>query len=349
LNKERIKRQRIMNFPNIFSSPLRHKNYLKGLVATMLTITSIYFLHKNFYQKNAYAQKNIEEKEIQKLEESLKHIMIRCYGIYTLIGSKPITQLSVLDPGFINFNEMSEEQIRERYEQLPDAAKELTSFEEFKDQPSLDYDQKELWDFWYKRWKNYTGRKYLFYEIDDYIELNGEKKRSLEGVFVNVLETAYILKKHYEEFKEVVGRDFDPLEVVYELPNRSESEFWRKIKGNFFSGLLFGFGEKNAFLFQLRADGKIPFHGNFLFEDFLETKKKAHMLHLHTRSLSIEDLSIPDYISFSPTDPIRLRYKQEREEILKIYSKKNFLNKTLLFLNSESFQPDVIKNSDIRS
>ena len=337
-----------MNLPKIFSSSLKSKIYL---IAIILSLIFICFLYKIFSLENRYNQNThvaqIEEKELQKLEDSLKHIMIRCHGIYTLIGSKPITQLSVLDPGVINFREMSEEQIRERYEKLPDKVKEMTSFEEFKDQPSLDYDQKKLWDFWYKRWKNYTGGKYLFYEIDGYVEVGGQKKRQVEGVFVNVLETAYILKKHYEEFKKVVGKDFDPLEVVYELPTRNESEFWRKIKGDFFSGLLFGFGEKNAFLFQLREEGRIPFHGNLLFLDIEEERKKSKSI--NKKELTINDLCIPDYVSFSPTDPIRLRYKQEREEILKIYSKKNFLKKTLRYLNSESFQPDVIKISDIEN
>lgn len=321
----------------------------KRLIFIVLILTSMYFLYELFKLEDRNTKNNYAatiENEFQKLEKSLKQIMIRCYGIYTLIGSKPITQFSVLDPGVINFREMSEKQIRERYEQLPDKVKELTSFKEFQDQTSLGDDQKELWDFWYKRWKNYTGEKYLFYEIDDYIEVNGEKKRVVEGVFVNILETAYILKKYYPLFKSAFGQDFDPLTVTYELPNK-DSEFWKAVKGDFFWGLLFGFGEENAFLFQLRSEGRIPFHGNVLFEDLKEAEKKASML--HKRNLSIEDLSIPDYISFSPTDPIRLRYKQEREEILKIYLNQNFLKKTLRFLNSESFQPDVIKRSDIEN
>jgi len=346
--EKRPKRQKIMNLPNIFSSSLKSKIYL---IAIILILIFICFLYKSFHLENGYNQNTrvaqIEEKELQKLEEALKHIMIRCYGIYTLIGSKPITQFSVLDPGILDFSKMSEDQIREIYDQCSDKVKELTTFEEFKEPVFLHYDQEELWNFWYERWKNYTGAKYLFYEIDNYIELNGEKKRILEGVFVNVLETAYILKRYYSAFKDAFGRDFDPLEVVYELPNRNESEFWRKIKGDFFSGLLFGFGEKNAFLFQLREEDRIPFHGNLLFLDVEEERKKSKSM--NKKELSINDLCIPDYVSFSPTDPIRLRYKQEREEILKIYSKKNFLKKTLRYLNSESFQHDVIKISDIEN
>ena len=338
--------QRIMNRPNIFFS--KSKISLKIVISILLlTFFCFTFFLKNNTQNSKHQRLNCisTEEDPEKLEEALKHIMIRCYGIYTLIGSKPITQFSVLDPGILDFSKMSDDQIREIYDQCSDKVKELTTFEEFKEPVSLQYDQEELWNFWYKRWKNYTGEKYLFYEIDDYIELNGEKKRSLEGVFVNVLETAYLLKKYYEDFKKVVGRDFDPLEVVYELPNRNESEFWRKIKGDFFSGLLFGFGEKNAYLFQLRSQKRIPFHGNLLFLDVEEVRKKDKSI--NKKELTINDLCIPDYVSFSPTDPIRLRYKQERDEILKIYSKKNFLKKTLRYLDSESFLPEVINISDI--
>ena len=71
--------------------------------------------------------------------------------------------------------------------------------------------------------------------------------------FVDILKLAATLQEHYELFSRETGMDFDPCKCVLDM--EKGSEFWEEIwnKGNnvALTGVLFGYGVKNSFLFPM--------------------------------------------------------------------------------------------------
>lgn len=304
--------------------------------SAILAILPFYYIQ--FYQKKSTQVeflKPLREKplysitEKKKLDEALKFILIRSYGMYTLLGSKPITTFNILRD--VPYNR-SDEQLQQDYDVLVkkyEGFKDKVSIEEYKNSTSNEspFDEEAIWNFWKENWKKYTGKKYLFFEKKDILEIDGKKQEVGEGFFVNVFEAACIIKKHYQEFRDELGEDFDPLQAIYNLPNPS-SILWRH-NSEYLYGLLLGFGEKNSYLFKLRNKGKIPFKSVFLFDAQEESN------HLSKSNVSIDDLPLPAFVTFSFTDEQLFIYKKEREKILDFYHNKDFLETTMEYLKGD--------------
>lgn len=302
---------------------------------------------------------NLSKEEHVWLEKFFRYFMLRETAIYTLAGSKPLTEMSLF------YEDTPEEQLREEkreefvyfllnrndekdmkfYEQLSPVEKE--------EKAQLVYDQdfiyniEKLWDKWEKIQHRFPLKKQF---------LLVKKERPREGwkeifpgcraiydiFFVDVLKTAMVIQENYELFKRVVGYDFDPLEIVFELENE-HSDFWNTIRGkeawkySYLWGLLYGFGKENTFSHFWKNR-----HSR---DTYCNEKEKTLAASLKTWSscknrpsptdsgaFTISNFTIPAFKSFAQNDPVVAKYEMERGKIQQFYKGKDFVTFTLELL-----------------
>lgn len=148
---------------------------------------------------------------------------------------------------------------------------------------------------------------------------------------IDAEKAALVLAENYEIFKECVGFDFHPFEIVFEIENRN-SVFWNKIfdSGNSLTmGLLYGFGKRNALLYHWRDEfegrrgkirdclknaGCIPFS---MANPWPQIEKRG-----------MAALDIPGFVSFEADETLE-RYNQEKQKIQKLYRGKDLVEITL--------------------
>lgn len=265
------------------------KRYIKllTLLLILLPATTIFYLSKFRYN-------------ISNLELSLKHFMITEGGLYTLLGSKPIT---IFD---LKGRKLTKEYLEDRYSNLSF----FDRIKFHKNRINFYFNNLEKWNIWIKFWEKQESSKYIFCKKGDI------------GIFVNIAETSWILHKYYDEFYKIVQYDFDPKSVVKEIPN-SNSIFWRKMEQSSDSqiawGLLFGYGEKLSYLFKMGYPGYS-----------LASKK---MLMDYRINPSLELLPIPSFKIFSPGEEILGYYDKERKKIISLFHGKDFCEEVLFYLN----------------
>jgi len=191
----------------------------------------------------------------------------------------------------------------------------------------------ETWAMWDKKLKTLPIKRFLFVERKTGIPPGLQQNRYI--YFINIGETAKILKTHYSLFKEFVGFDFDPLSVVFDAKNE-DSPFWKSIwegeateKGICLRGILFGYGLENSYPFSWY------FSKNRNHE---ESEFIASSLKLGAPNGSNEDLKqfnpperflLPGYISFSDPDMHKEKYKLEYAKIRKIYLQGDIIQCTM--------------------
>jgi|GEM_PF-1875834 len=155
---------------------------------------------------------------------------------------------------------------------------------------------------------------------------------------INIAATTLILKKHYWDFKSFVG-DFDPFQIVFEIENE-QSIFWKSVLSNeYLLGILLGFGESNAWLFQhcknVEGEGKIQEFASTLFQKTPSSnaaaKTKEDILFL-----------LPCFGCFTPDTQLLKQYEEDRERIKNRYKNRDFLEVTLDRLTSK----DLPENPD---
>ncbi len=229
--------------------------------------------------------------------------MIRRGGLYTLFGSKPMTLFELTDGG------ITEEQKKDRYHKL-------SLFQKIK-YPKKEIDScfssSEHWERWTLYWEKEKSPKYIFCQ------------RWNLGFFINVAETTWILHKYYDQFYQAVKQDFDPLETARDISN-PDSTFWNTLgqpnKNHNLWGLLFGYGEKLAYLYELGYKGYF-YDDDKVFVDFTSV------------NLKIDSLPIPSFKIFSPTDEMIDYYQKERTKIIYILNGKDFFEEVLFYLKSD--------------
>jgi hypothetical protein len=220
---------------------------------------------------------------------------------YTLWGSKPMTRVVLYH--------YTDEEIQNYYDSLPESEKQYCRI-------SLDYDLPENWERWKKVSDRFPLNRYLFFE-----QTFEEDPTITFLYFVDILRTALLIQDNYSDFSKAVGFDFDPLEVVLEMPD-SSSPFWTKMNALTW-GLLFGYGKENASSFQWKhfSDGSKS-SSFFSCIDCERSEKFA-------AKKSQDTFDLPAFISFFENDPVVEKYKNERSTIQKIYKKEDLLEATL--------------------
>lgn len=281
---------------------------LVALLKKILIITSLFFLSNLYPAKSSI---DVEDREI--VELFLKHILIEDTGIYTLVGSKPITSFKSV-PIF------GVEEKKQLYLMQSENLRKYLSFEKY--QPSKE-DALKLWGKWKEVQGKYIGPQFMIKEDPSF---GG-------GFFINVLTTTYIVNKHYEEFKKVLGSDFEPEFLVSQIGDGKDPA-WKKIKrSHYLLGLLFGFGEKNANYFEWEQQKKI------LYPQRKSTSFFPAGSGIPARELTIQDLDIPSYISYQIIDEQADIYRSERNRCIELFEGKDFCDLAVAILSGHPPKP----------
>lgn len=247
------------------------------------------------------------------MEKFFRDMMLEESAIYTLWGSKPIT--------VIVLHYFSEEEINAWVSQMTEEEK-----KELIISPET-YDLPENWKKWEKIQSRFPMPKYLLFK-----RVRPDDKRFEDVYFINILQTALILNEHYDLFKKYIGRDFDPLQEVFNIENK-DSFYWKN--DMLLHGILFGFGMKNSFCFEWKYRENAEYNPKV--EDFLDSLEFSFEDDARNFLVpTINHFRLPPFASFSPKgkDEVIEKYKKERDEIKAAYKGKDFLELTLEKLTS---------------
>jgi len=251
---------------------------------------------------------NLSKEERDWMDGFFKGIMIQEDAIYTLCGSKPLTEIVI--------NYYTPEEKKAFVTQMTEEQKKGAIW-------TVDYELAENWEKWEKvRDRFPLNRRYLFFK-----KSHPHDPKLAFLCFVDVVKLAATLQENYELFSRETNMDFDPMEVVFEL--EKGSEFWnevfdKSINNSALIGVLFGYGIKNAFCFQWKwwpSDGFQPVADKMIhrFSDKCRLQGEA----------TIEKMPIPTFASFFEDDEMIEKYTRERDKIKKIYQGQDFLDLTL--------------------
>ncbi len=260
----------------------------------------------------------IDKEDREVVDDFLRYMAISELGIYTVLGSKPVTEFHIpqIQP---------EDELRARYDVLPKNFRKKVSFEKFNTNTQIE-ELLQICSKWIQIQHKYIGEHFTIH-FDE--ELHS-------GVLVNLPLAIYILKEHYQAFSKVLGTDFDPLVVSREI-GKSSSSSWKAIKskGNsYLMGLLFGFGEKNSKFFQWETEKRISFPFRAASYNPPWLKKRAFSRYVIGEK--IKNLGIPQFVIYQPIDEVVERYLVEKERIMQIYKGEDFAETTVSFLKGES-------------
>ncbi len=293
------------------------------------------------------------------LEKFFRYFMLHETAIYTLAGSKPLTEM------ILCYQDIPEEQLREEkredylyfllnrsnekdvkfYKKLSPLEKEEKAL--LINDKDFIYNIEELWEKWEKIQHRFSIKKrFLLLKQErpreDWKEIFPNYTAIYDILFVDVLKTALVIQENYELFRKAVGYDFDPFEVVFELENK-HSNFWGKLEGKegwryaTLWGLLYGFGKENAFSYTWK--------GRSTKEPHRTEKEKLWAANLQSQSscknrpsgseegaFTISNFTTPIFKSFIENDPVVAKYEAERESIRQLYKGKDFVSCTLELL-----------------
>jgi hypothetical protein len=265
-------------------------------------IGKVFFLSIIFSSCERSSSRTASQVQREKIKEFFQEFLLEYGAAYTLFGSKPVTVEDLVE-----FSEEKKQELQQYLAAHPEIEYIL-----------VDRKLEEGWEAWKK------GRSHRLSE--DYILTEIELQNSRTLVFLNVPLTISTLRNYYTDFKQVVGCDFDPAEVVEQLREGKE-ELWYKLLLNCKTlGILAGYGYQNAKLFenQLKGEQVIchPSENN-------DPRLKAECY------LNNIPFRIPIFVMLDENEskPLVAKYKQEREQIKKRYLGKDFLDETLSQLN----------------
>lgn len=257
----------------------------------------------------------------------LENLMIREDGLFTLLGSKPITQFDIT--GKIS---ETEEEFQREYEELKAIREQhkhdptyvyskikLPEYEEFKkerlkDLPRMHFAfHKKIWERWLAEKGCLSNSVYKL------------TFRDSNGLFINVPNTIYILKKHYADFVEITGLPFD-VDTILDSIDDQGSIFWQKVFTNrYLCGLILGYGQKNAFLFDWVRRNSLSLDSISL-KRFHELSRFRHHAKLMLKAnITVEDLEIPYFVTFDIDNEDVERYSREREKIVDFLKDKDLV------------------------
>lgn len=312
----------------------------------------------------------ISVEEYAWMEKFLRYFMLHETAIYTLAGSKPLTEIPLF------YEEVPEEQRREedREERLyfllnRNNPRDLEFYEKLSSKekkekayliPDRDfiYSFEDLWDKWEKIQDRFPIKKRFLLVKKEWLSQNWKAifpncKAIYSVFFVDVLKTALVIQENYDLFRQAVGYDFDPLEIVFELENE-HSPFWDLLRGEeswqytTLWGLLYGFGKENAFSYTWK--------GRHAKESSRTEQEKCWAARLtpltscqnvpvvtDKNAFSILNFTIPIFKSFVENDPVIAKYEAERTKIQQLYQGKDFVTFTLELFTELPSQNDAIQ------
>lgn len=293
------------------------------------------------------------------LEKFFRYFMLHETAIYTLAGSKPLTEM------ILCYEDTPEGQLREEkreeyiyfllnrnnerdmkfYEKLSPLEKEEKA--RLIDDKDFIHNIEDLWNKWEKIQHRFPLKKrFLLVKKErpkeDWKELFPNYTAIYDIFLVDMVKTALVIQENYELFRQAVGYDFDPLEIVFELENE-KSKFWDKIHGkdawrySYLWGFLYGFGKENTFTHfwksrHLRATNCSEKEKLFAASIKKWPSCKNRTAFTDKNAFTLSNFTIPVFNSFTENDPVVAKYEAERENIRQLYKGKDFVAYTLELL-----------------
>ena len=275
------------------------------------------------------------------IESFFNDLLLEESGIFTLWGSKPLVFFEIDYP-----DEKEQEKFQTWLKSLSEKDKKevILSIEEkdkneswFKELPKETQENAIIrapkkfpfyvcWEKWKKIKHRFLMSKYLLVEKRGRVHPN---KRYL--FFVNIAHAFFAIQENYERFARKIGKEFDPLSVIYELEHET-SIFWEKaLQDPELVGLLCGFGKKNAWCFSLEV-GDFPSQYKSFLKTLVNTRPKQSLCR---KKSTINNFSLPGFRSFVENDEMIMRYEKEKKTIKKAYKHKNFVYHSLLKLTED--------------
>ncbi len=129
----------------------------------------------------------------------------------------------------------------------------------------------------------------------------------------------------------VLGYDFDPFAIVFEVENNN-SQFWNDVlKSHALQGILLGFGKDNAWFFDWERQEKM---GNPKQQSFLESLPFVFYEERDRIDYSPEHFLLPTYKSYGLYgDPSLFQeHQKEQKQIKKLYKGKDEVDVALEWL-----------------
>jgi hypothetical protein len=227
------------------------------------------------------------------MENFFTGLMLQNPAIYTLWGSKPMS--------CITLHYHTDEEVQAYYDQMTEEEKKTAIYVE-------DYQLAQNWEKWEQIRSRFPINRYMIYKKND----TGDSKFA-HVYFVDPLKVAHAISENYNLFKDIAGFDFDPFHEASQI--EKGSAFWSKVEGNAVSwGILFGFGLKNSLTFYWDHWGQ-PENS----EKFTDCVAPYVSDSLTDGKSSLENLTLPAFMSFFEEDEVIEKYKKEREAIRKEY------------------------------
>lgn len=244
--------------------------------------------------------------------------------VFTLFGSKPMAGRTICLA--------TEEESQRVYEQLIKGFTEDKKLEVYKNLHEYyeDFDLDVNFNKWMERRKKDRLSPFLFRST------YSENKKYIHIEMINIREAAWTLEKNYAVFQREVGTAFNPVEVVMDFEN-PDSPFWKKaLTNHYLLGILYGFGERNAYFFSARHNYKEERGITKEQHPLFATEPDIYLRHGFNEDGSIEYLAVPGFKSFKVAlgeDPVVSQFKKEREVIIEQLRGKNFVEEVLKKFN----------------
>lgn len=260
----------------------------------------------------------VTEEEKVWLREFFHDLLFEDHGAYVLYGTKPASLSCISQP-------MTEEE----YAQTKLWIESLSA----KEKETYKVRTRETYDFYenFQKWEKIKGRfpirQYLFGKFPS---SRDEKTEYL--LFLNIEETLRTLLKYYGDFKRVLGYDFDPFQVVFDIENR-DSKFWNTVLDNAIPlGILLGYGRDNAYFFKWRVTyGGIKDTQGI----FMDSLKRQFYEEPNILYPNPQHFVLPIFASFGlyPNDKQLIdKYKQEQKKIKNLYKGRDEVDVALEWL-----------------
>lgn len=288
----------------------------------MLKVTFFFFfaLTISIFSLSVLKKEALPEKRFQItaeeriwLREFFEDFLFDSPGSYTLFGSKPVSGACLYH------HQLSDEEKKEMEAYLASMP------DDRKRQRRHDFEEN------YMKWKGikdrFNIRQYLFGEFISPIDAE-----TTVILFVNIESAIKTIIASYEDFRRILGIDFDPVQVVFEAENK-ESPFWNAVmKSHVLMGILHGFGKENSWFFdwEIRhkdSDNKIGAFFKSLPSKVYEEKNIRHQ--------TPDNFMLPIFGSYGlhPTDTALIeKYKEEYKVIKSLYKGQDEVDVALSWL-----------------
>jgi hypothetical protein len=310
------------------SQSLLNVFFAKKLLYFFLIFVNYFFVSCSDPNRTSTSEEKIEKivspGERVWMENFFQEFFLEAPSIYTVFGSKPISGKLMNDSSFQESMKKAHLYMNEHGIKGKEKEEILLSLENSYQQDRT----KEYWEKWISFIEKFPNSPYLFSKHPTRCE-------NIWSIHIlNIQQTVWVLQKYYDLFRKELGFDFDPISVTLDFKNE-DSNFWKRVFSNhLLTGIVYGYGYKNSYFFNIYIQKHENFENNPLFSGPL-----PEVVDFNSEN-PIKSLSLPRFRSFQTPynkDPIIEKYEDERKIIQNKINKRNFFEKTLLqIINNHS-------------